>query len=83
VRSIVFGIVLFAIAVVAVASATPARADDCPRYLILQPLYCGHANPRPTHAYAYGWFGAMQSSASTWHRTYSTTGVWWTYTPGY
>ncbi|HZZ29597.1 MAG TPA: hypothetical protein VFE46_16490 [Pirellulales bacterium] len=61
--------------------ATTASADECPRYLVLQPLYGGQATRMPAHAYAYGWFGAPTSSASTWHRTYDGTGLWWTFYP--
>ena len=79
---------LFAIAVLtmgaALASPTPlAHADDCPRYLILTPLPNGQANCVQAHEYAYGWFGAGRYSASTWHRTWSGTGIRWTYYPGY
>jgi hypothetical protein len=61
--------------------AARTMADDCPRYLVLDPLRGGQATSMPAHAYAYGWFGATPSSCSTWHRTYDGTGFWWTFTP--
>jgi hypothetical protein len=63
--------------------ALPASAGDCPRYLVLNPMYGGQATPVQAHAYAYGWFGEVHSSASTWHRTYDGTGLWWTFTPAW
>lgn len=63
--------------------STRTSAGDCPRYLVLQPLYGGQATCLSAHAYAYGWFGETPSSASTWHRTYDGTGLWWTYTPAW
>ncbi len=60
-----------------------ARAGDCPRYLILQPVYGGQGRCVPARAYAYGWFGAVPSSESTGHMDYRRTGYTWTYAPGY
>ena len=79
---------IFAIAALLIAAAiapcvSHARADDCPRYLVLTPLPNGQANCVQAHEYAYGWFGAGRYSASTWHRTWSGTGNRWTYYPGY
>jgi hypothetical protein len=63
--------------------STGAHAGDYPRYLILQRDNKGQATLVPAQPYAYGWFGAMPSSASTGHRNYSGTIFTWTYTPGY
>jgi hypothetical protein len=63
------------------ATIASATADDCPRYLVIQPMYGGQATAMPAHAYAYGWFGATSSSCSSWHRTYDGTGFWWTFNP--
>ena len=64
-----------------VVFAEAARADNPPRYLVLQPVYRGQATPLRTYPYAYGWFGAVPSSESTFHRTYSETGRNWTFQP--
>ncbi len=60
-----------------------AQAADCPRYLILQPMYNGQGKCVQARAYAYGWFGAIPSSESTGHMAYHRTLYTWTYAPGY
>ena len=60
-----------------------AHAGDCPKYLVLQPIYSGQARPVPARAYSYGWFGSIPSSESTGHTDYHGTAYTWTYAPGY
>jgi hypothetical protein len=60
-----------------------AHAADCPRYLILQPMYNGQPTRVQARAYAYGWFGTIPSSESTGHVDYHRTAYTWTYAPGY
>ncbi len=52
---------------------TPGLAGNGPRYLVLAPSYKGHATAMPAQTYAYGWFGAMPSSESFYHRYYNNT----------
>jgi hypothetical protein len=78
-RSIILAAALIAAALAVFSNA--ARADNPPRYLVLQPVYRGQATPVRTYAYAYGWFGAQPSSESTMHRNYSGTARTWTYQP--
>ena len=58
------------------------QAADVPRYSILIRDNRGQPTLVPAQPYAYGWFGAMPSSASTGHRGYSGTTYTWTFTPG-
>ncbi len=59
-----------------------ARADDSPKYLILQPMYGGQGRLVPARAYAYGWFGAIPTSDSSAHWDYHRTLYTWTFTQG-
>jgi hypothetical protein len=61
---------------------TRTQAADVPRYLILIRDNRGQPTLVPAQPYAYGWFGAMPSSASTGQRSYSGTMYTWTFTPG-
>jgi hypothetical protein len=78
-RRLVLSTALWTAALTLVVFAESARADNPPRYLVLQPVNRGQATPVRTYPYAYGWFGAVPNSESTFHRTYSQTGRNWTY----
>ena len=82
-RYVLLAAAVFVGCLMAGSATAPIRGDDCPRYLILEPLPNGQANGVQAPLYAYGWFGAGRYSSSTWHRNYSGTGLRWTYTPGY
>jgi hypothetical protein len=64
-------------------TTSESQAADSPRYLILKRDNRGQATLIAAQPYAYGWFGAMPSSASWGHRSYSGTIYTWTFTPGY
>jgi hypothetical protein len=81
-KLIVVGVLIFG-ALVSRATSNIAQAGDSPRYLILRRDNRGQATIVPAQPYAYGWFGAMPSSASWGHRSYSGTIYTWTFTPGY
>jgi hypothetical protein len=81
VRHFVLSTALWTAALTLIVFTVSARADNPPRYLVLQPVYRGQATPVRTYAYAYGWFGAVPSSESTFHRSYCGTGRTWTYQP--
>ncbi len=63
-------------------ATSKTQAADVPRYLILIRDNRGQPTLVPAQPYAYGWFGAMPSSASTGQRSYSGTTYTWTFTPG-
>jgi hypothetical protein len=80
-RRIVLSTALWTAALSLIVFSEAARADNPPRYLVLQPVYRGQYTPVRTYAYAYGWFGAVPSSESIFHRSYSETQRTWTYHP--